>query len=88
MIAKKTNQHIIERNDDVVLMAEHHLNSERMMNLVNFFGARGWKATASPARPTEKSDKGTTAGVIAMAKNHIDNRPPLYRDRRRGQANR
>jgi len=71
--SEKAKQHIIERDDDVVLLAEHHLNKEAMMKLIGFLCARGWRATASPARPTERNEKGTTAGVLAMVKNSIDN---------------
>ena len=67
--------HIIERGDDVVLGAESHQNKDRTIALVKFFGAHDWKATASPARPTERSEEGTTGGVLAAVKNNIDNRP-------------
>ena len=68
--------HLIERDDDVVLIAEHHQNREPTPKLIAFFGSNGWKATASPARPTERSEKGTTAGIIAAIENNIDNMPP------------
>ena len=48
--------HLFERDDDVVLLAEHHKNKEQMHKLINFFGSSGWMATASPARPTERID--------------------------------
>ena len=53
-------------------MVEHRRNKEGTMQLISFFGAHGWRAIASPARLTERSDKGTTAGVIAAIKNHVD----------------
>ena len=34
-----------------------------------------WHATASPARPTERSERGTTASVSVAIKNFVDNRP-------------
>ena len=73
--SEKAKLHIIERDDDVVLGAETHQNKERTLALVKFFGAHGWRATASPARPTERSEEGTTGGVIVAVKNNIDNRP-------------
>ena len=68
--------HLVERDDDVVLIAEHHKDKVGTGALISFFGRHGWKATASPSRPTERSAKGTTGGVIAAIKNHIDHRPP------------
>ena len=41
-------------------------------------GSNGWKATASPARPTERSDSGTTAGVLAAVNSYLDNRHPSF----------
>ena len=43
--------------------------------LANFFKAHKWMTTASPARPTERSADGTTAGVLVAIKNFLDNRP-------------
>ena len=74
--SEKALVHLIERDDDVVLLAELHKNKEGTEQLVNFFGKHGWKATGSPARPTERSDAGNTGGVLAAVKNHIESRPP------------
>ena len=62
----------------MVLLAEHHKDEAGTNKLIGFFGRFGWKATASPARPTERSGKGTTGGVVAAVKNHIDSRPPSF----------
>ena len=57
------------------MFAEHHQHLVQLDALFNSFENNGWQATASAARPTERSDKGTTAGVLVAIKNHIDNRP-------------
>ena len=44
-----------ERNDGIVMLAEHHLDKEGTLKLLNFFGKNKWMSTASPARPTERS---------------------------------
>ena len=57
------------------MLAEHHQNLAQLEQVFNFFEKHGWQATASAARPTERSEKGTTAGVLVAIKHHIDNRP-------------
>ena len=54
------------------------MNREGTVKLDRFFGSNKWMATASPAPPTERSDKGTTAGVLVAAKNYLNNRPPAF----------
>ena len=76
--SEKAKMHLLERDDDVVLVAEHHKNKEQTLKLITFFGSNGWMATASPARPTERSETGTTAGVLTAVRNNIDNRPPSF----------
>ena len=72
---KRKGEHLSgdERDDDIVMLAEHHMNKEGTIKLNKFFGAHTLMATASPARPTERSAKGTTAGVLVAAKNYLDN---------------
>ena len=56
------------------MLAEHHQNKEGTQQLNKFFVANKWMATASLARPIERSAKGTTAGVLVAARNYLDNR--------------
>jgi len=76
--SEKSNVHILERGDRIVLLTEHHRNKEQTISFISFFGGKGWKATASPARPAERSDICTTAGVLAAIKGNIDNRLPSF----------
>ena len=76
--AKKTKSYIIERHDDAILLAEHHKNEAGTIHLANQFGRHNWKVTASPARPTERSALGNTAGVLVGIKNFLDSRPPAF----------
>ena len=62
----------------MVLLAEHHKDEAGTNKLIGFFGRFGWKATASPARPTERSEAGNTGGVVAAIKNYLDTRPPSF----------
>ena len=76
--SEKAITYIIERNDDVVLLAEHHLHREGTLKLMNLLQKHKWRSTASPARPTERSEKGTTAGVLVAVKKNVDNRPVSF----------
>ena len=76
--SEKAITYIIERNDDLVLLAEHHLHREGTLKLMNLLQKHKWRSTASPARPTERSEKGTTAGVLVAAKKIVDNRPVSF----------
>ena len=58
------------------MLAESHQNKMQTLQLIKFFEWNKWKATASPARPTEKSKHGNTAGVVVATKNFLDTRPP------------
>ena len=58
------------------MLAEHHNNEAGTIHLANQFGRHNWKVTASPARPTERSALGSTAGVLVGIKNFLDSRPP------------
>ena len=57
------------------MIAESHLKKEETLKLIKLFGNHKWQASASPARPTERSQQGTTAGVLVAVKNFVDNRP-------------
>ena len=72
--SEKAKTYLLERNDDMVLLAEHHLDKSGTIKLMNFFSKNKWMTTASPARPTERSENGTTAGVLVGIKNFLDNR--------------
>ena len=72
--SEKAKTYLIERDDDMILLPEHHLDKAGTLKLMNFFGRNKWITTASPARPTERSEKGTTAGVMVGIKNFLDNR--------------
>ena len=65
---EKAKTYLLERNDDIVMLAEHHLDKEGTLNLINFFGKNKWMSTSSPARPLERSEKGTTSGVLVAIK--------------------
>ena len=60
------------------MLAEHHMDRDGTLKLNRFSGSNKWLATASPARPTERSEKGTTAGVLVAAKIYLDTRPPSF----------
>ena len=76
--SEKAKSYIIERNDDVILLAEHHKNIAGTIQLVNQFSRHNWRVTASPARPTERSAEGNTGGVLVGIKNFLDSRPPSF----------
>ena len=58
------------------MLAESHQNKMKTLQLIKFFEWHQWKAIASPARPTERSEHGNTAGVVVATKNFLDTRPP------------
>ena len=70
-LSEKAKVHLIERNDNV--------NSKHASELLKLYRNNGWSATASPARPSERSEKGTTSGVSVAVKSYIDNRPASIR---------
>ena len=49
---EKAKIYLLERDDDVVMLAESHQNKMKTLQLIKFFEWNKWKATASPARPT------------------------------------
>ena len=76
--SEKAKRYIIERNDDVILLAEHHKNPAGTIQLANQFSRHNWRVTASPARPTERSAEGNTGGLLVGIKNYLDSRPPAF----------
>ena len=60
------------------MLAESHKNLFGTKQMINFFKAHGWNATASPARPTLRSEEGNTAGVAVAISSHVDSRPVSF----------
>ena len=60
------------------MLAESHQHLLGTTQLTNFFRAHGWNATASPARPTERSEERNTAGVAVAITNHPDSMPVAF----------
>ena len=52
--SEKAKAYLVERDDDIVMIAETHLRKEDTLKLIKFFGQHKWQASASPARLTEK----------------------------------
>ena len=67
----------MERND-VIMLAEQHRNIEGALKFSKFFSQHKWMVTASSARPTERSAKGNTAGVLVAIKKYLDNSPAAF----------
>ena len=67
---EKAKVRLIERGDDVMLLAETHCAKKEAEAFLKLLGGHSWCGTTSPAQPTERSDKGTAGGVLAAVKNY------------------
>ena len=67
-LSEKAKHYIISRGDDVVLLAETHSSKKETNVFMQLLAKHRWHSTASPARPTSRSEKGTEGGVLAAVK--------------------
>ena len=65
---------VIERNDDVLLLAETHSNKTETDLALKLLATHSWCSTASPAQLTQRSELGTAGGVLAAIKNFYEGR--------------
>ena len=80
-MSEKAKHKVISRGDDVLLVTETHCTAEENVALNKLLANHGWNTTTSAARPTERSEDGTTAGSLAAIQNNWSNRPlALCRD--------
>ena len=69
---------LLHEQHNIILLAETHKHLKQTLQMIQFFKKHGWDATASPARPSERSPLGNTAGVVVAVSNHADNRPVSF----------
>ena len=67
----KAEGHPLQRGRAVNLIAEHHLEHEKLLKLKLRVGQLGWRVMGTAARPSGKSAKGTSGGVLAMVRHHL-----------------
>ncbi len=80
-MSEKAKHKVISRGDDVLLVTETNCTAEENVALSKLLANHGWNTTTSAARPTERSEDGTTAGSLAAIQNNWCNRPlALCRD--------
>ena len=78
-MSEKAKHKVISRGDDVLLVTETHCTAEENVALTKLLANHGWITTTSAARPTERSEDGTTAGSLAAIQNNWSNRPSALR---------
>ena len=74
-MSEKATHYLISRGGYALLIAETHNTMEQDITLRKLLVSHGWNVTTSAAQPTERSEKGTAAGVIAGIRNYHNNRP-------------
>ena len=67
--------YLTKLEDHFILVAETHLAKEEGEKVMRSKAMRSWHATAAPASPTGRSEKGTHGGCLALARRGISTVP-------------
>ena len=67
--------YLTKLEDHFILAAETHLTKEEGEKVMRSKAMRSWHATAAPASPTGRSEKGTHGGCLALARKGISTVP-------------
>ena len=55
----------------IQVLPEHHLRGQRLSDVVGALRHKGYRATASEARPSGRTESGTSGGAMVVARSHI-----------------
>ena len=73
--SQHASEYVSNLGDDILLVAETHADMAKSKAMLADMGRRGWKGTASVAKPSTVHESGTSAGVACFTKLRVDSRP-------------